>query len=69
VYYSQLQFKKNEHFTSRYTKKGNELITEKITRDRLEFPGGKSVCKLFLKVDKILYKEIYNKEGNQVKVN
>jgi hypothetical protein len=66
MYYSQLKLNKNEHSKNKYTKRANVFSTEKITRDRLEFPGGKSVCKLFLKVDKILYKEIYNKEGNQV---
>ena len=62
MYYSRLKNTGNK-----YTKRANEIRREKDARNRIEFPDGKSVCKLFLKVDKILYNEIYKKEGNQVK--
>lgn len=42
-----------------------QLKRNEIRPKRLNFPGGKSVCNMYLKVDPFLYEEIYRNEGNQ----
>ena len=57
---------------NKYRKEANQYNrTERTKRslERLYFPNNKSVCNLYLKVDPILYKEIYQREGSEVKAS
>ncbi len=55
---------------NKYLKEANELNKTlprmKRSTERLYFPNNNSVCNLYLKVDPILYKEIYLHEGDGV---
>jgi hypothetical protein len=60
---------------AKYSKEANENWSAKrasrTRRDvkepaRLQFPGKRTMCNLYLRVDPILYREIYRNEGNQV---
>ena len=65
-----------DHHNTYYTENKNKYSKEanhqdrstrrKRASERLYFPNNKSVCNLYLKVDPILYKEIYQREGSEV---
>lgn len=48
--------------SNQYSRRSGELPK------RLNFPDGRSVCNMYLKIDPFLYEEVYNNEGNQVKI-
>lgn len=54
-------------------KNGQNLGNKRQKRDaqtkepeRVKFPGDKTICNLYLRVDPHLYTEIFNNEGNKV---
>ncbi len=61
----------NESKSFKYTKAAQHDHTRHQSREKREattsngFPGGRSECGLYLKVDKILYNTIFNSEGKQ----
>lgn len=61
--YSKYSKEANERYVS---KNKTRLIREVAQPERVRFPGDRSICNLYLRVDPQLHAEIFNNEGNRV---
>lgn len=56
---------------SKYYREANEKFWKKNKRQsddgRMRWPGERTICNLYLRVDPQLHTEIFNNEGNKVK--
>lgn len=56
-------FRKSKRSDNEESRNENELQNS----TRLEFPDSRTVCNLYLKVDWVLYKQVFHNEGNKVR--
>lgn len=58
-----------EHETNKYTREANErkkrATNKRGGKQRVHFPGNRTMCDLYLRVDPQLYTEIFKNEGNE----